>query len=307
MNDEKQNTRASSLGLSAITALARATAADNIHTIDLPYRLASWALDNPDNVRLWERDGRLAAWAILQTPFWTIDYALAPEAGPDLHREVLAWADARAAGLVGMDFGRPLWFVAVRRDQTGRIRDLEALGFANQEHAPEDPYSQVMLARPASAPVPDEPLPPGFTIRPLAGAAEVEAYVALHRAVFESRNMTAGWRMRTLERPEYRPHLDLVAVAPDGTLAAFCITWLAPDYPGGPAGQVEPLGVAEAYRSLGLGRAVLLEGLRRLYAAGVERVFVETDSFRDGAIRLYEGAGFERLYDILVFRKDYAE
>jgi ribosomal protein S18 acetylase RimI-like enzyme len=286
--------------------LSHHAAASNTHVIDLPYRLSSWAFDYPENIALWEQDGRLVAWAALLLPFWCIDYACDPAVEPGLHRDVLSWADARAKQVVGTDQGRPLWFVDVMRHQTGRIRDLEALGFVNQEHAPEEPYSKVILSRPSTLPVPDEPLPDGFTIRPLAGATEAEAYVALHREAFQSKNMTVEWRLRTLARPEYVPELDLVAVAPDGRLAAFCITWFDPNYPDGPAGQVEPLGVGEAHRQLGLGRAVLLEGLRRLYGRGARQVLVETDSFRDGAIRLYEAAGFERKHDILVFRKDYA-
>jgi hypothetical protein len=58
--------------------------------------------------------------------------------------------------------------------------------------------------------------PAEVTIRPLAGEAEVEAYVALHRTVFESKSMTAEWRARTLRRPEHIFDLDLVAVALDG-------------------------------------------------------------------------------------------
>jgi hypothetical protein len=33
--------------------LAQQSTTDNLHVIDLPYRLSSWALANPDNIRLW--------------------------------------------------------------------------------------------------------------------------------------------------------------------------------------------------------------------------------------------------------------
>jgi hypothetical protein len=68
--------------------LAAPYPADNLRRLDLPYRLSSWALDDPDNARLWFDDrGALAGWAALQTPFWTLDYALRPDAEPTLHPE----------------------------------------------------------------------------------------------------------------------------------------------------------------------------------------------------------------------------
>lgn len=145
----------------------------------------------------------------------------------------------------------------------------------------------------------------GVHIRPLAGESEVEAYVQLHRAVFESKSMTVEWRTRTLRRPEYRADLDLVAVAPDGRLVAFCICWLATDAGGKPSGQIEPLGVQEGFRQLGLGRAILFEGLRRLDSCGADKTHVETDKHRNAALKLYEAAGFRPLRDVLVYRKDY--
>ena len=60
------------------------------------------------------------------------------------------------------------------------------------------------------------------------------------------------------------------------------------------------------FRHLGLGRAILQEGLRRLYAQGVQEVFVETDNYRDAAFALYESVGFRVVREVLVFRKDYA-
>ena len=82
---------------SLMSALARQFPADNLHATDLPYRFSSWALDDPDNVRLWfDDDQQLVAWAMLQTPFWEIDYVFHPNAESDLHQEILAWADQRA-------------------------------------------------------------------------------------------------------------------------------------------------------------------------------------------------------------------
>ena len=292
--------------IQAMMALARLAPRENLHIIDLPYRLSSWALDHPGNVGMWvNADDQLLAWAVLQTPFWTIDYVCHPDAGEELHRRILAWADARALAVLDTPAGHPLWFVNVFANQAGRIRDLEGAGFAPQADVGEDSWSKVLLSRPAEMPVPDYSLPAGFDIRPLSGEEEVDAYVQLHRAVFGSRNMTVAWRERMLRRPEYQADLDLVVVAPDGHLAAFCVCWLDTRLPEGPGGQVEPLGVHEGFRYLGLGQAILSEGLRRLLLRGARMVYVETDRHRNAALRLYEEVGFRPMHEVLVYRKDY--
>jgi mycothiol synthase len=287
-------------------ALAHACPTDNLHVVDLPYRLSSWARDDPGNIGLWvDPTGRLLVWAVLQTPFWTIDYVFHPNADAHLHRELLAWADHRARQLVDTPYGRPCWFVMAFASQTDRIRDLEEAGFASQADVGEDSWSKVLMQRSAQIPVAEHALPAGFIIRPLAGEKEVAAYVELHRAVFESKNMTGEWRARTLRRPEYLPDLDLVAVAPDGRLAGFCVGWLSKSSEGNPVGQIEPLGVHADFRGLGLGRAILSEGLRRLYLRGAERVCMETDAHRNAALDLCEAVGFRPLRDVLVYRQDY--
>lgn len=57
--------------------------------------------------------------------------------------------------------------------------------------------------------------------------------------------------------------------------------------------------------SIGLGRAILSENLRRMYLHGVRQVFVETDSYRNPALALYEAVVFQDFREILVYRKDY--
>ena len=289
-----------------MVALVRAHPEDNLHVVDLPYRLSSWAFDTPENVGLWvDEAGDLTAWAVLQTPFWAMDYALRPDAPPDLHRRLLAWADHRASAVRGTPSGHPLWFVNVFARQRERRRDLEAAGFADQGDVGENSWSKVFLMRSAAEAVAASILPEGFSMRPLAGVSEVGAYVALHRAAFGGKAMTESWRRHTTDRPEYVPDLDLVVAAPDGRLAAFCVCWFDPaGRDGRPGGQIEPLGVDPAFRGLGLGRAALEEGLRRLHGHGCEQVFVETDNHRDPALTLYQSAGCRLVEDVRVYRKE---
>jgi mycothiol synthase len=289
-----------------MAALAYTFPDGNLHVTDLPYRLSSWGLDDPGNVRLWlDPAGQLLGWAVLQTPWWAIDYAMHPKAGEDLHRQILAWAEERAWKTLDTPGGHPAWFVNVFAGQSDRIRELESAGWASQADIGEDSWSKVLLRRPGQTPIARHRLPAGFVLRPLAGEGEVEAYVDLHQTVFESKNMTAAWRGRTLQHPDYTPDLDLVAEAPDGSQAAFCIGWLNRRSAGGPTGQIEPLGCHPDFRRYGLGRLLLLEGLRRLQACGVQSVVVETDNYRNTAFELYQSVGFEVVQNVLVYRKDF--
>jgi mycothiol synthase len=292
-----------------MAALVHIDPSAHSHVVDLPYRLSSWAFDDPENVCLWEdQHGELLAWAALQFPFWTIDYAYHPNAPAQMHQQILSWAEARIQQPAEAWPERPMWFVNVLEGQQQRCEELEAAGFASQAEVGDNSWFQLILERSADMAIPEANIPPEFSIRPLHGPAEVEAYVGLHRAAFQSENMTIEWRLRTLQQPAYRPELDLVAVAPDGHLAGFCVCWFdmyAPDER--PSGQVEPLGVHPDFQGQGLARTILAEGIRRLHQLGAGRVLVETDNYRPAAIALYESVGFRITRKVLVYRKDYPQ
>jgi ribosomal protein S18 acetylase RimI-like enzyme len=288
-----------------MAALARQFPASNLHITDLPYRFSSWAFDDSENIRLWfDENQQLLAWAVLQAPWWTIDYACHPIAEASLHPAILAWADQRAHLVANTPFERPSWFMVAFPGQTGRIHDLEAAGFKFRSDVGEDSWSKVLLRRSTHTLVKVYQPPAGFTVRPLAGESEVEAYVELHRSVFETKTMTAEWRARTLKHPAYRPDLDLVVEAPDGSLAAFCICWLDES---AMEGQVEPLGCRKEFRRYALGRVALSHGLQRLQSLGVQSIVVETDCYRNTAYRLYEAFDFEVVQNVLIYGKDYQE
>ncbi|NOT06381.1 MAG: hypothetical protein HOP27_17450 [Anaerolineales bacterium] len=259
-----------------MSALARQLSGDTLHVIDLAYRLSSWALDDPDNVGLWFDDKQqLVAWAVLQTPWWTIDYVYDSAVGSNLHQEILAWADCRAHATVNTAYGHPAWYVAVFPEQVERIHDLENAGFKCQSNIGEESWSKVLLRRSSENTVKTYKPPTGFIVRSLAEEKEVKDYVELHQSVFESKNMTMEWRQRTLKHPSYKPELDIVVESPAGSLVAFCICWFDEN---SLEGQVEPLGCHKDFRQYALGRVALVEGLHRLQTLGAKNIFVETDN-----------------------------
>jgi mycothiol synthase len=294
--------------LRAMETLARKCSASHLHTLDLPYRFSSWALDDPENIRLWtDENGHLIAWGVLQVPFDALDFVSLPEMESELLPQVLAWADKRSIAHpdmipLGTPDDKPCWFANVFANQTIQLRILEAGGFSSQSDVDKCSWSKVFMVRPGNLPVKDYRIPKGFVVHPLKG--EVEAYVNLHQATFGSKNMTTDWRRRITQHPDYIPELDLVIEAPDRRLAAFCVCWL--DTHGlEPVGQIEPLGCHADFRNYALGRVVLAEGLRRLQAHGAQKVYVETDNWRNTAFRLYESMGFQVERDVLEYRKDY--
>ncbi|NJD59181.1 MAG: hypothetical protein C3F13_16640 [Anaerolineales bacterium] len=288
--------------------LAVATQAENIHFIDLPYRLSSWALDETENIGLWvDGRGQLAAWAVMQSPFWTVDCVIRPDSFRSGYRQILEWVNKRSTNLLNTDYGHPCWFMNAFPQQGERRQALEQAGYVCQAYLPKDAWSSVWMELERIKQIPTYHLAEGFTFRPLGGPGEVDAYVELHQAVFETKNMTSDWRGRTLQQPVHKPELDMVAVAPDGKLVAFCIGWLGTDRQGNLVGQIEPLGCHADYRKFGLGRQVLCETLKRLRQYGAGNIYVETDDFRSAAFHLYQGIGFEVVNQVLVYRKDVGE
>ena len=285
--------------------LALLSRQNNFHIYDLPYRLSSWAVDSADNGQLWFENDQLVAWAILQTPFWSLDFVIHPAYENDLLPIILEWADQQATIILDSPFGRPSWYIHVFNDQFNRISVLEQVGYQSQSNVGEDSWSKVLMRRSKQA-LEKKHLPkPGFVVRPLAGEQEVQAYVHLHQTVFGSKNMREDWRSRILQQPQYQPNLDIVVQASDGNLAAFCIGWIMEDFEGNLQGQIEPLGCHPIYRHFALGRVALCEVMDRLIQMGAQSIWVETDNYRDTAFRLYQSMGFEVEKQVLVFRKDF--
>lgn len=103
----------------------------------------------------------------------------------------------------------------------------------------------------------------------------------------------------TRQAPCFRPDLDLVAVAPDGSFAAY--VGIAYDEANGHA-VFEPVCTHPEHRRHGLARTLLMEGLHRLKALGAVDVSVDTGDMIP-ANRLYDSIGFTEVCLGHVWRK----
>jgi GNAT superfamily N-acetyltransferase len=256
-------------------------------------------LDPRKHVRLWHDGNKLVGYAMLGDDAY-FDWQVLPEVeGKGIEAEALAWAEGLLAELRAGDAERwkgPM-MVGARIDNAERIAFLEASGFHRGEYVEVNMLRLLEEALPQEA-LPPEALPPlalpgGFHVRSLAGdAAEVSDRAAAHREVWHPwtvGDVTDEQYARFMRLLGYDKDLDVVAVAPDGTIAAYVNGWLDSV---NKIGDFGPVGAREAYRRQGLTRAVLLECMRRMKARGMDRVCVSTGEGNVAARGLYESVGF---------------
>ena len=140
--------------------------------------------------------------------------------------------------------------------------------------------------------IPETVVPPGCQIRGLAETGDTSNRAGAQCDVWlpwTVGNVSDDDYAHLMQLPGYDRELDVVAVVPDGVIAAYVNCWLDPV---NRIGDFGPVGARPAYRRQGLTRAVLLEGLRRLKACGMDRVCVSTGVSNTPALRLYESVGF---------------
>ncbi len=234
-------------------------------------------------VRFWTEHGHDAGWVWAEEPTW-LDICLDPD---DLHatdvaREAVAWFLDRAPEGVAVR-------TMVLRNEHLLLDVLAEAGFLI-EGGPCFTHHHLDLAR-----LPDVPDVPGYRLRAVA-MGEAAQRASCHRAAWStpghpSRVTTSSYAAVMATSP-YRPDLDWVAVAGDGTWVASCLVWLDPITE---VALVEPVGCAPDHRRRGLAGAVSLAALRAARDAGATRAVVcpRGDRAYPGPQALYRGLGFE--------------
>jgi GNAT superfamily N-acetyltransferase len=141
--------------------------------------------------------------------------------------------------------------------------------------------------RSLALPLPEARPVEGFTIRSLGEIEELPArswssWRSFHPDAPEAEYIGWEWYHCIQQVPLYRRDLDIVAVAPGGEIAAFCTLWYDDVTR---TGYFEPVGTAPEYQRRGLGKAVMIEAMRRAKRLGATLVTV--DGFSEAANALY--------------------
>jgi GNAT superfamily N-acetyltransferase len=273
----------------------------HVGELNFNFFMVTCHLNPQEFIRLWHNDqGVLVGFAILgEDP--SFDFQVLPEyEWCGIEAEALSWAEMRIDELRRYDPSRwsGVLVSGARQDDTQRIAFLERHGFRYSGE-----FAEVNMLRRLDEPIPDLAIPSGCQVRAVAGAGDVPSRAAAQREVWQPwtvGNVSDEDYARFMSLPGYERELDIVAVTEDGVVAAYVNGWIDPL---NRIGDFGPVGALPAYRRQGLTRAVLVEGLRRMKARGMDRVCVSTTVTNTPARRLYESIGFKIVNQYLDYVK----
>lgn len=248
-------------------------------------------------VQLWENDaGELVAYVLAESP---VDAHL--QVHPDyryLEDELVAWAEANLGG--EDDEGRRHLEIYAYEYDALRQQVLASRGYTKMDYG-----GMIRHLRLGRQPRPSVDLADGYTIRTTQpeDLADCQRIADLLNAAF-GRTFHSAREFQNFARraPCFRGDLDLVAVAPDGRFAAYVGI---PYDDQNRWGIFEPVCTHPDHQRKGLARALMNEGLLRLWERGATDASVDTGDMI-AANAFYTAMGFTEAYKGYSWRKQTA-
>lgn len=232
-------------------------------------------------IRIWENDlGEIVGVVSSETPDQNVFLQVHPK-HRHIEREMLEWAERYLAVYKSEHGNRELTVWSCDSDKT-RVTLLQNAGFAPSKLCE---YLNVFEFNEA---IELPKVPKGYRLSSLEEVALKESRCACSNAAFDATGMSLDIYEIMQNAPLYQEHLDICSVHLEKQVASFCTIWH--DEKSGVA-YYEPVGTHPEHQRLGLGKAVLLEGLRRLEKIGAKRAFV--GSWGPTRQAFYHSAGFK--------------
>lgn len=236
---------------------------------------------------VWEADGEIIALCHGEWRLGEAFFQFHP-AYHHLREELLNYAEAELTGIAGEDGRR--FLRAYINDNDPEFQSLaRARGYVV---APE--HARPMARFDIPDPFPAIKLPDGFRLTSLAEECDwAKVHSVLWRGFDHGDDVpmnTAEYesRQKMFDTPKARRALKIAVVAPTGEFVAFCGTFYEPT---NRFGYVEPVATDPRYRRLGLGKAAVLEGIRRCGLFGAQVAYVGSDQ------PFYQALGFKKVYN----------
>jgi len=205
----------------------------------------------------------------------------------NLGKEMLRWCENRIRE-IGQQKRQPVQLrTYTLENQSQQNQLLKKQGFKVDRQF-------ITMAKSLESPLSIPQISSDFSLSHIQGKQDISAWVDLFNESFidhwDHHELTIEQAQYWQNQPNYKSELDLVAIAPTGTFAAFCKCQLNSNQ----IGWIEWLGSRRGFRKLGLGKTMLFAGLSQLQKAGATtaKLSVDADSLT-GATKLYESVGFQ--------------
>jgi mycothiol synthase len=246
------------------------------------------------NAKLWFDGSQPIGWAYVDDShnlLWELEKQYTEPVGA----EMVAWGmDCTRSGKNLAAGETSTLDASCREDFTERVDFLRQHGFRQTE------VVTVHMKRNLSEPISEFELPQGFQIRSVTGVEEAESIASTHRAAFGTEYMTTENRLIIMNTSEYDLSLDLVVVAPNGTIAAYstCSVNLQ-----NKEGWTDPVATHPNYQRMGLAKALLLKGMQMLKERGMGSAKLGTSGDNIAMQKSAESVGFFLEHKVILFEK----
>jgi GNAT superfamily N-acetyltransferase len=236
---------------------------------------------------IWEEDGQIVAVVHYEWSLGEAFFQFHP-AYRHLRAELLDYAETNLRGFSSQN-NRPYLCAYVNDNDLPFLELVQARGYKKDANAARPLYRfDIPTSFPAIA------LADGFRLTSLAEECD---WAKVHQVMWRGFDhgddvpMTEDEfddRRKMFDTPKARRDLKIAVVAPNGEFAAFCGMFFDE---AGKFAYVEPVATDPRYRRLGLGRAAVLEGIRRCGLLGATIAYVGSDQ------PFYQSFGFRKVFN----------
>jgi mycothiol synthase len=271
------------------------------------------SFNRAENLRLWENpSGKLVGYGSVsinpsqEGTDGFLNFRVHPTVrNQGLEEQIITWGEKRLKEATKDGNGTVKLFSGTRSDRGDVITILQNLGLIAVRYF-------FRMKRSLNEPIDEPKFPEGFQLRIVEPKKDATKWVEMFNQTFidhwNHHNFTVEEFLHHCQHPEYNSDLSLIAIAPDGTFAAFCESRIHTEdnkRNGCNEGWIAVLGTRRGFRQQGLGKAMLLTAMQHLKTKGMDSAILGVDAENpSGALRLYESVGFEKVHTSISYVKN---
>lgn len=237
-----------------------------------------------DRIGIWEKDGKIIGVVNYEFVMGEAFFQLHPHYA-ELKAEMLDYAEKHFSGI--RENGTQYLNVYINDFDLEFENIVKSRGYGIDK----DGYHRPMCMLEIPGFIPEIELPEGFRIESLREDNDLHK---IHRVLWRGFNHKGEppeegikGRIKMQSGPNFRKELTIVVEAPDKNFASFSGMWYEAI---NKIAYVEPVATDPDYRRMGLGKAAVLEGIRRCAGLGANVVYVGSDQ------KFYLNMGFRRIH-----------